>query len=222
MDGQPLIPTQLEVGDTSDSARVTLTLHSLARSMDDIFAQILEMMRAQAATMPAHTITLTAPISQAAVAPTTPHTPIQAAIFGTPTERVGLVVVPTETPTTTLLRAKQSVVKLTSGSTMSVEAKRVKDFIRFQPGYFYGVGDPKIVGKWLLLHERLHKLLFFEERDRPPLQEYDGLATTNSNILNLLLNNNKSTTYMHQISRFVDHETTIQRQICDKSFVTDC
>ncbi|KAK9121450.1 hypothetical protein Syun_019067 [Stephania yunnanensis] len=46
MDGQPSDTIQLEVGDTSDPTRQTLTLKSLARTVDDRFTLLIDMMRA--------------------------------------------------------------------------------------------------------------------------------------------------------------------------------
>ncbi|KAK9104309.1 hypothetical protein Scep_021153 [Stephania cephalantha] len=65
MDGQPSDTTQLEVEDTSDSTRPTLTLESLAQTMDDRFTLLIDMMRAREAreTTSAPTIVMVAPMT---------------------------------------------------------------------------------------------------------------------------------------------------------------
>ncbi|KAK9140571.1 hypothetical protein Scep_010252 [Stephania cephalantha] len=47
--------------------------------------------------------------------------------------------------------------------TLTPETKVIKEFICFQPGYFYGVGDSEAAERWLLSHPRLHKLLRVKE-----------------------------------------------------------
>ncbi|KAK9094600.1 hypothetical protein Scep_026069 [Stephania cephalantha] len=46
MDGQPSNTIQPEIGDTSDPTRQTLTLESLAQTVDDRFTLLIDMMRA--------------------------------------------------------------------------------------------------------------------------------------------------------------------------------
>ncbi|KAK9083069.1 hypothetical protein Scep_029540 [Stephania cephalantha] len=58
----------------------------------------------------------------------------------------------TEQPTPTTVPA-------TSAFVLTPEAKLVREFMKFQPGYFYGGGDPEAAGKWIVSHQRFHKLM---------------------------------------------------------------
>ncbi|KAK9166021.1 hypothetical protein Scep_001212 [Stephania cephalantha] len=48
---------------------------------------------------------------------------------------------------------------ITFETSLSAEAKLIKEFVHFQPGYYYGGGDPEVAGKWIISHEKLHGLL---------------------------------------------------------------
>ncbi|KAK9153028.1 hypothetical protein Sjap_000508 [Stephania japonica] len=52
---------------------------------------------------------------------------------------------------------------------MDPQARRLRDFLKFQPTYFYGGGNPEAAGDWIVSHQRLHKELNTEERHRARL-----------------------------------------------------
>ncbi|KAK9116431.1 hypothetical protein Sjap_015378 [Stephania japonica] len=102
----------------------------------------------------------------------TPAVDTPAIVIETLTERAepsGTLVEITEvTPATTKQRVGVSIVR----SRMSEAAKMVKDFMRFNPTYFTGVGDPEIAGCWLMTHQRLHQLLKVPEADQVRISGY--------------------------------------------------
>ncbi|KAK9098005.1 hypothetical protein Syun_025050 [Stephania yunnanensis] len=51
----------------------------------------------------------------------------------------------------------------TSGFILAPEAKMLREFLKFQPGFFYRGGDPEASGKWIVSYPRFHKLMRNEE-----------------------------------------------------------
>ncbi|KAK9098294.1 hypothetical protein Syun_025339 [Stephania yunnanensis] len=170
MDKQPL-DTQPEVGDTSDPTRPTLTLESLAQTMDDRFAMLMDMLRAQEVTIPPTTVVAAPMTTQVVVTPTSAEVPVQAAI--SKTERATLAVGPVKaavvvTPATT----KQPAVASTYGGQMTIEEKKMRHFLKFSPVCFYRAGDLEVARRWLLSHKWLHDFLRVEEVNRPRLSSF--------------------------------------------------
>ncbi|KAK9159932.1 hypothetical protein Syun_006273 [Stephania yunnanensis] len=179
MDGQP--STQPEIGQTSDPIRDVTTTTVATQSIEDRLAahdsqltEILQLLRAQAATAAATAALVptvpVAPTVQTSVAPTTSPMPTDTPLSETRAEGVSpAMVIPLKTSTLTPLpmtteQPTATTVPATSAFTLTPEAKLVREFMKFQPGYFYGGGDPEAGGKWIVSHERFHKLMRNDDR----------------------------------------------------------
>ncbi|KAK9161151.1 hypothetical protein Syun_007492 [Stephania yunnanensis] len=51
----------------------------------------------------------------------------------------------------------------TSAFVLTPEAKLLREFLKFQPGFFYGGGDPEAAGRWIVSHQRFQKLMRNDE-----------------------------------------------------------
>ncbi|KAK9125815.1 hypothetical protein Scep_014661 [Stephania cephalantha] len=168
MDGQP-VSHEDHGGQTSGSThadsdqtlRNTVALHSLQ------LEEILRLLRAQATTTPVPaTLVAATTIEQTVVAPTIQATPLTTAT----TEILPVVTTPSTTPAVapTLIQPQE----ITFESSLSDKAKIIKEFIHFQPGYYYGGGDLEVAGKLVFSYVKLHGLLRIHDNIRARISRY--------------------------------------------------
>ncbi|KAK9143237.1 hypothetical protein Syun_012637 [Stephania yunnanensis] len=136
-------------------------------------AEVLRLLREQTATLTALTsarepMTVTIP-AETAVVPVVPQTPVQGIVGEATTETATTVVAPLETSTLTPPPTTMNQVIATpttetpSTFVLSPEAKLLREFLKFKPDFFHGGGDPEVAGRWILSHQRFHKLMRNDE-----------------------------------------------------------
>ncbi|KAK9136233.1 hypothetical protein Syun_015563 [Stephania yunnanensis] len=176
MDGQSGTP--VETGQTSDAVRevsITTSVEDRLSAQETQMTEILRLLREQTVVLAALTsarepVAVTIP-ERTAVVPLVPQTPVQGVAEEAPTETATAVIVPLETstltpPPTTMDQVTASPtadIPTTSAFVLTPEVKLLREFLKFQPGFFYGGGDPEAAGRWIVSHQHLHKLMRNDE-----------------------------------------------------------
>ncbi|KAK9142676.1 hypothetical protein Syun_012076 [Stephania yunnanensis] len=176
MDGQSGTP--VETGQTNDAVRdvsITTSVEDRLSAQETQITEILRILREQTVVLAALTsarepVAVTIP-ERTAVVPAVPQTLVQGVAEEAPTETATAVVVPLETstltpPPTTMDQVTASPTAdtpTTSTFVLAPEAKLLREFLKFQPGFFYGGGDPEAAGRWIVSHQRFHKLMRNDE-----------------------------------------------------------
>ncbi|KAK9092221.1 hypothetical protein Syun_027132 [Stephania yunnanensis] len=101
--------------------------------------------------------------------PMVPQTPVHGIVGEATTETATTVVAPLETSTLTPPPTTMNQVIATpttetpSTFVLAPEAKLLREFLKFKPDFFHGGGDPEVAGRWILSHQRFHKLMRNDE-----------------------------------------------------------
>ncbi|KAK9140169.1 hypothetical protein Scep_009850 [Stephania cephalantha] len=162
--------TQTTTSDAAMDVSVLTSVEDRLSAQETQMTDVLRLLQEQTAVLAGLTsarepIVVTIPAGTAIV-PVVPQTPVQGVAVETPTE-IATAVVPLETstltppPTTTdqVTATPTADTPTTSAFVLTPEAKLLREFLKFQPGFFYGGGDPEAAGRWIVSHQRFHKLM---------------------------------------------------------------